>query len=159
MEWDKYFRRYIWNERTTPYFTAVDKLNRKQADSEILFYCLFHGVLFGVISISALGGGPDGRSPGLAYYSFSIVIASVLFGMLKNYSAALYMSATPVAGLLYLYFFRTNSPEIAIDTFVVTGVLLLLARYSFRIVGIAREYDSYPPAPPPEGPPTYTPRR
>ena len=159
MEWDKYFRRYVWNDRTTPYFTAVDKLNREQANAEILFYCLFHGVLFAVISISALGGGPDGRSPGLAYYSFSVVIASVIFGMAKSYSAALYLSATPIAGLLYIYLFRTGSPDRAIDTFVVTGVLLLLARYSFRIVGVAREYPNYPPAPPPEDPPTYKPRR
>ncbi len=154
MEWDKFFKRYVWNEHTTPYFTPADKLNKAQANSEILFYCLLHGILFCVITLAALRGGPDGRSLGIAYYSFSVVIASVLFGMLKNYHAALYMSATPLAGLLYVFFFRVGSGTAAIDTFVVTGFLILLMRYSFRIVAVARGYPDYPPAPPPE-PPSY----
>ena len=154
LQLDKFFQRYVWNERTTPYFTPVDKLNRSQANSEILFYCLFHGVLFFVITLAALRGGPDGRSLGIAYYGFSVVIASVLFGMLKSYPAALYMSATPLAGLLYVFFFRIGSETAAIDSFVVTGFLILLMRYSFRIVGVARGYPDFPPAPPPE-PPSY----
>ncbi len=153
MEWDKFLKRYVWNEHTTPYFTPVDKLNRGQANSEILFYCLLHGVLFCVITLAALRGGPDGRSLGIAYYSFSVVIASVLFGMLKNYHAALYMSATPLAGLIYVVVYRLGA-GLTIDSLLVIGVLILMMRYSFRIVGVARGYPDYPPAPPPE-PPSY----
>ena len=154
LQLDKFFQRYVWNEHTTPYFTPVDKLNRSQANSEILFYCLLHGVLFCVISLAALRGGPDGRSLGIAYYSFSVVIAAVLFGMLKNYHAALYMSATPLAGLIYVFVYRLGSDKGAIDSIVVICVLALLMRYSFRIVGVARGYPDFPPAPPPE-PPSY----
>lgn len=153
LQLDKFFQRYVWNEHTTPYFTPVDKLHRGQANSEILFYCLLHGVLFAVITLAALRGGPDGRSLGIAYYSFSVVVAAVLFGMLKNYHAALYMSATPLAGLLYVVVYRLPSGA-TIDSFVVIGILLLLMRYSFRIVGVARGYPDFPPAPPPE-PPSY----
>lgn len=154
LQLDKFFKRYVWNDQTTPYFTPVDKLNKDQANAEILFYCLLHGVLFCVITLAALRGGPDGRSLGIAYYSFSVVVASVLFGMLKNYQAALYLSATPLAGLLYVAVYRMGSGTAAIDTLVVVGILVLLVRYSFRIVAVARGYPDFPPAPPPE-PPSY----
>ena len=52
MEWEKLFRKYIWNEQTTPYLTPVRDLTRRQADSEILFYCWFHAILLGMIAIS-----------------------------------------------------------------------------------------------------------
>ncbi len=154
VEWDKYFKRYVWNDRTTPYFTPVDKLHQGQANSEILFYCLLHGVLFSVITLAALRGGPDGRSLGIAYYSFSVVVAAVLFGMLKNYAAALYMSATPLAAILYVLVYRLAAGAPVVDSIVVLGILALLMRYSFRIVAVARSYPDFPPAPPPE-PPTF----
>ena len=73
MEWEKLFRKYIWNEQTTPYLTPVRDLTRRQADSEILFYCWFHAILLGMIAIVSLRGGPDGRSLGVSYYGFSVV--------------------------------------------------------------------------------------
>ncbi len=148
MEWEKLFKRYVWNDKTTPYLTPVAKLNRDQAHSEILFYCLFHGVLFAVITIVMLTGGPQGKSSGAALYSFSVVCAAVVFGMLKNYPAALYLSATPLVGLAYLFIYRFGSDIARIDTFVVFVVLVLLLRYSLRIVGVARNYPDMPPAPP-----------
>lgn len=145
MEWEKLFRRYVWNDRTTPYLTPSDKLNREQAKSEILFYCLFHGVLFGVISIAALGGS-DGRSMVVAYYSFSVVCAAVVFLMMKSYAAALYLSATPLVAIVYLLAFRFGSEAGGVDTIFVLCVLALLLRYSFRIVSVARNYPDLPPA-------------
>ena len=145
MEWEKLFRRYVWNDRTTPYLTPSDKLNRDQAKSEILFYCLFHGILFGVITIAALGGS-DARSTVVAYYSFSVVCASVLFMMMKSYPAALYLSATPLVAIVYLLVFRFGSETGAIDTIFVLCVLALLLRYSLRIVSVARNFPDLPPA-------------
>ena len=75
MEWEKLFRKYIWNEQTTPYLTSVPDLSRRQADSEILFYSWFHAILLGMIAILSLRGGPDGRSLGVSYYGFVVVCA------------------------------------------------------------------------------------
>ena len=140
MEWEKLFRKYIWNEQTTPYLTPVINLTRRQANSEILFYCWFHAILLGMIAILSLRGGPDGRSLGVSYYGFSVVCASVLFGILKNYTAALFLSATPLVGLAYLLFYGLGSERPAGDTLIVTIILLLFLRYSFRIINIARTY-------------------
>ena len=140
MEWEKLFRKYIWNEQTTPYLTPVQDLTRRQADSEILFYCWFHAILLGMIAILSLRGGPDGRSLGVSYYGFSVVCASVLFGILKNYTAALFLSATPLVGLAYLLLYGLGAERPAGDTLIVTIILLLFLRYSFRIINIARTY-------------------
>ena len=144
MEWEKLFRKYIWNEQTTPYLTPVPNLTRRQADNEILFYCWFHAILLGMISILSLRGGPDGRSLGVSYYGFTVVCASVLFGILKNYTAALFMSATPLVGLAYLLLYGLESERPAGDTLIVTIILLLFLRYSFRIINIARAYQFLP---------------
>lgn len=144
MDWDKLFQRYVWNNRTMPYMTSVDDLDRRQAHNEIMFYCLFHAILFGVISLVSLRGGPEGASQGVAYYSFSVVCASVVFGIMKNYSAALYLSATPLVGLAYILIYRFGSERALVDTLIVAGLLLLAARYSFRIVSVARIYPHLP---------------
>lgn len=146
MEWEKLFRRYVWNDQTTPYLTPVPNLNRRQADSEILFYCWFMAVLFGVMGLISLRAGPDGQSHGVAYYGFTVVCAAVLFGIMKSYWAALYLSATPLTALAYLYFYGLGSARPAGDTFIVTIVLLLLLRYSLRIIAVARYYPSLPEA-------------
>ncbi len=148
LEWEKLFRKYVWNDQTTPYLTSVPDLNRRQANSEILFFCLFLAVLFGVVGLTSLRGGPEGRSIGVAYYGFSVVCAAVLFGIAKTYAAALYLSATPLAGLAYLFFYGMGAERPTGDTVIVTIVLLVLLRYSVRIVAVARAYPGLPTAPP-----------
>ena len=144
MEWEKLFRKYIWNEQTTPYLTPVASLTRRQANSEILFYCWFHAILLGLIAILSLRGGPNMGSLGVSYYGFTVVCASVLFGILKNYTAALFLSATPLVGLAYLFLYGLGSERPAGDTLIVTIILLLFLRYSFRIINIARAYPFLP---------------
>ncbi len=144
MEWEKLFRKYIWNEQTTPYLTPVASLTRRQANSEILFYCWFHAILLGLIAVLSLRGGPNTSSLGVSYYGFTVVCASVLFGILKNYAAALFLSATPLVGLAYLFLYGLGSERPAGDTLIVTIILLLFLRYSFRIINIARTYPFLP---------------
>jgi hypothetical protein len=150
MDWDKLFLKYIWNDQTTPYLVPLDKLNQRQGNNEILIYSLFLGVFFGIVAVVSLRGGPDGRSLGAAYYGFSVVCAAVLFTIMKSYGAALYLSATPVVALVYLYFYGLGSEREMFDTLIVTVILLLLLRYSFRIVALARAYPELPVVEPDE---------
>ena len=32
MSWDKYVKKYVWDDDKTPYFTPAQKLNKSQAD-------------------------------------------------------------------------------------------------------------------------------
>jgi hypothetical protein len=156
MDWESLFRRYIWDSQMTPYLVPLAKLNRRQANSEILVYSLFTGVFFAVIAISSLSDGPDGGSLGFALYGFSVVCAATLFGIIRSYSAVLYLSATPLAVLAYVYLHGLSSERELLDTVIVTVVMVLLLRYSIRIVAITR---AYPGLPEPSDDDDNTPRR
>ena len=148
MDWESLFKRYVWDDNKTPYLVPVAKLNRRQADSEITVYSLFLGVLFGVVAVASLtADAPHGYAPGMALYGFSVVCAAVCFGVAKSYLAALYLSATPVAGLAYVLLYGLGSERELLDTVVVAIVLVLLLRYSRRIVAVARAYPELPEAP------------
>jgi len=146
MNWEKLFLRYIWNDQTVPYMVPVSKLNRRQANSEILIYSLFLGVFFAIAALHSLRGGPGAISYGITYYSFSVVCAAALFVILKSYYAALYLSATPVVALVHVFFGGLSAERAAGDTVVVAVILLLLLWYSFRIVAVARAYPFLPEA-------------
>lgn len=145
LDWEGLFKRYVWDDRTTPYRIPVAKLTRQQADSEILIYCLIAGVLFAVVGFGAMSDQtPHGRSPLIALYGFTVVCAAVLFHYTKAVPAAYYLGATPAAGLLYLLIYGLGSKRELIDTAVVGAILLLLLWYSLRLVGIARAYPGLP---------------
>lgn len=150
MNWEKLFLRYIWNDQTVPYMVSVDKMNRRQGNSEILIYSLFLGVFFTIAALHGLRGGPEEASFGTAYYGFSVVCAAALFVILKSYYAALYLSAAPAVTLAHLYLGGIVSERETGDTVVVTGILLLLLWYSFRIVAVARAYPDMPDVKPDE---------
>ena len=143
LDWENLFKRYVWDDRTTPYLIPVNRLKRQQADYEILAYCVFIGILFGVVSITALTDvGPQGRSPNMSLYALSVTFASVIFGYSKHYHAALYLSAAPLAGLAYLVFYGLGSDHHLFDTLLAALVLILLLWYSRRGITIARCYSA-----------------
>jgi|TARA_B100001971_G_C18058782_1_gene466777 hypothetical protein len=143
LDWENLFKRYVWDDRTTPYLVPLSRLNRYQADNEILAYCLFLGILFGIVALTAMSGAtPHGRSPFIAVYGITVVFAAIAFGIAKNYLAAIYLSATPLAGLVYLLVYGFRSGRHLIDTLLVTLVVLLLLWYSLRVIALARIYPS-----------------
>ena len=82
LDWEGLFKRYVWDARTTPYLVPLSKLNRRQADNEILVYSLFVGVLFGIVAITALSDETlHGRSPGIGLYGFSVAVAFTLLSL------------------------------------------------------------------------------
>ena len=143
LDWENLFKRYVWDDRTTPYLVPLSRLNRYQADNEILAYCLFLGVLFGIIGLTAMSGAtPHGRSPIIAVYGITVVFAAIAFGIAKHYFAALYLSATPLAGLVYLLIYGFRSDRYFVDTLLVGLGVLLLLWYSLRVIALARIYPS-----------------
>ena len=147
LDWEGMFRKYVWNVDTTPYSTAVLDMTRRQADSEVRFYCWFIIILFGVVTLTSFRGGMENGSVGVAYYGFTVVCAAVLFGIAKFYPAALYLSATPLVSLAYLWLYGVGLERPLGDTIIVTVILLGLLRYSLRLVAIGKAYPEMPEAP------------
>ena len=141
MDWDKFFKKYLWDEEKTPYLTAVERLTRRQADYEVHFYAILLGVLFAVVAVAASTSRlPQGPSPGVAWYAFSVVCAAVIFAFSKHYWAALYCAATPIAALAYVYLYGFHPKLGQFDHVVIVVVVLLWLRYSWRVVAIGRHY-------------------
>ena len=151
MDWEKSFRKYVWDDQKTPYFTPVSRLTRHQADYEIHIYCLFVGILFAVGAVVCItGAGYAGRTPGSGIYAFSVVCAVILLGAGKHPYAALYCASAPFGVLLYLFIHGFHPNLGLIDHVLVFVVMALWARYSWRVIAISRAYADMPPGGPGE---------
>jgi hypothetical protein len=145
LDWESLFKRYVWDTQTTPYFTAVPRLTRVQANFEVLAFCLFFGILFAVVALGALTDKAlFGRSPLLGLYAFSVVAACVIFNYTKALPAAAYLAAAPIACIVYVGVYGFGDPELRLDSIIVGGFLLLVALYTPRLVAISRTYPEMP---------------
>lgn len=144
-EWEKQFKRYIIDDEKTPYFTAVARLNRRQARYELFAYCLLTGVLYAMVGLASLSSGlPHGDAVGVPLYAFSLLAGSVALGLTRHPYAAAFCATGPVAALLYLWQFGFHPETAAGDKVLIVVLLLLWLRYNFRVVAIARAFRDMP---------------
>ena len=145
MSWDKYLKKYVWDDDKTPYLVRVANMNQVQAGYEILAYTIFLAILFAVISLASLSDdAPHGRSIGVSIYAISIVFGAVTFGATKDYIAILYCSTAPPAVLFYLVVYGFPPNLHLFDKILIVAFTLVLLRYAFRLVAIARTYPQMP---------------
>ena len=137
MNWEKLFKRYIWDDDRTPYFVPASRMTRKQADHEIFACTVFLGILSAVVCLAALS---SGAADLIVVYAFSVIVATVILGVTKHAYAAWYCGAVPLMFLLYLLLYGFPAGLAAIDHFVLIAFALLWLRYAWRIVGIAKAY-------------------
>ena len=155
MSWEKYIKKYVWDDNKTPYLVPVRRLRRSQADHELFAYTLFIALLFAIVSVIALtDSAPHGRSHAVALYAFSVAFIAVLFGLSKHVYAAYYLATAPLATLAYFLLAGFPPNLHMIDKLLLVGVSLILLRYSLRVMAIAKTYPDLPEtAPGPENPP------
>ncbi len=145
MDWEKHFKKYVWDDDKTPYFTPVAKLNRSQAGNEITIYAVFIGTLFCVIALLANTGAlPHGRSFAVALYAFTMVCAAIVLGFTKHYFVAWYCGLAPVAALIYFYVFGFHPNWGTVDHVVILVIIGLWLRYSWRVITIGKNYEDMP---------------
>lgn len=147
MSWDKYVKKYIWDDAKTPYFVRVAKMNKVQANHEILAYSVFLAVLFAVISIVSLSdAAPQGQSYTVSLYAFCVVCGAIFLSLTKSPTAAYLCASAPMAALLY-FFVEGFHPGLGpIDEFLLLFVTLAILRYSLRVIMIAKTYEQMPEA-------------
>ncbi len=149
MSWDKFVKRYVWDDVKTPYFVRVAKMNKIQAGHEIFAYSLFLVVLFLVISLASLSDkAPQGRSEAVSFYAFFVVLGAIFLAMTKRPFAAYVCASAPPTALLY-FFFEGFPPGLGgIDKLVLSAATLAIFRYSLRVITIAKTYERMPGAAP-----------
>ncbi len=147
MSWDKFVKRYVWDDIKTPYFVRVAKLSKVQASYEIFSYSLFLAILFAVISVASLSDqAPQGRSDVVSIYAFCVVCGAIVLAMTKSSAAAHVCASAPLAALLYFFLEGFPSGLGTIDKYVLVTVTLGLLVYSTRVVAMAKAYPNMPDA-------------
>ena len=147
LDWEKMFKRYVFDDVRTPYFTPAVRLTQTQARYELFVYTIFLGMLFAVLSIASLSPDlPHRGALGVSAYALSIVCAAVAFGVGRHPWAAAYCASAPLAALLYfiLYGFHPNLGTS--DKVLLTVVVLIWLLYSRRVLAIVRTYPDMPPS-------------
>jgi hypothetical protein len=145
LDWPGLFKRYVGNEIKTPYFVAVGRLSRKQADNELFVYTLFLAVLFGVVGVASLSPVlPHGDRLGVSLYAFLVAGAAVVFGFTKHPVAAAICASAPVGVLIYFTLFGFHPNAATGDKILQVIIAVLWLRYSWRILQIARAYPTMP---------------
>jgi hypothetical protein len=142
VNWEKLFKRYIWDDDRTPYFVPASKMSRRQADYEVFAYTLFLGSLLVIVALAALSHA--GASEATLLYAFTMIVGTVVLGITKHAYAAYYCGAAPVVFLLGLALYGFPASLAAIDHFVLIAFALVWLRYAWRIVGIAKAYPGMP---------------
>lgn len=157
VHWDRFLKRYVWDDETTPYFVPVEKLTRRQAGSELTAFAVFLGCMFAVLAVVTLSSSaPGGRSAGMSLYSFTLVCAAVLLATTRHYYAGLYCSSAAPAVLIWIYLFAHHPGLDTIDHIVIVTFGLLWMRYGLRVIAITRDYEHMPEG---EEPPPGTQKR
>lgn len=145
LDWESLVRRYVYNPAKTPYFTAVSRLNRGQAKSELFVYTLLLAVLTGAIGVAALSPAlPHGGAIGVPIYAFAVAIAAITLGLTKHVAAAAFCATAPVAALLYFVLFGFHPGLGTGDRLLLVVVVLLWLRYSWRVLQITKSYPDLP---------------
>lgn len=143
LDWVGLFKRYVGNEIKTPYFVAVSRLTRTQANNEIFVYALFMAVLCGVIGTMSLSPAfPHGSTLSVSIICFAIMAAAIAFGFSKHAAAAAVCATAPVAALLYFAVFGFHPNAATGDKILQLIIVSLWLRYSWRIIQIARAYPT-----------------
>jgi hypothetical protein len=107
---EKYIKKYIWDDERTPYLVPVARMTRRQADYELHAYTVFVGVLFAIVSGSALlSQDPQIKSDAVAVYGFTVVCATVVFGFTRSVYAAWYCAGAPLVALMYFFVLPSQS--------------------------------------------------
>ena len=147
LDWESLVRRYVYNPAKTPYFTAVSRLNRGQARSELFVYTLLLAVLTGAIGVAALSPAmPHGGAIGVPIYSFAVAVAAITLGLTRHVAAAAFCATAPVAALLYFVLYGFQPGLGTGDRLLLVVIVLLWLRYSWRVLQITRSYPDLPDA-------------
>ena len=141
LDWERMFKRYVFDEARTPHLVRVSKLSRTQAHYEILFYALLVVPVCIMLGIASLSGKlPHGNLPVVALYALAAAWATIVFAWNKNQLAGAFSATVPLAMLLYFAVFGFPEKMSGPDSIIVTAVVIAWAAYNWRIVMIAGAY-------------------
>ncbi len=153
IDWQRYIRRYVWDDQATPYTRRVEALSREQAHSELFFYSVLLATCFLVLTVISLAGKlPFGPSAVAGVYCVTIVAAAAVLAVTKVVVSAVWITTAPLAVIGTVAIFGFPKQMAMFDQLLLLAVMVGLLRYSLRLVRIARAYPTLPSRPPEDKP-------
>lgn len=141
MDFQKFVRKYVWNDEKTPYTTKVGRLTKRQARSELFIISVLIAAFFFVIGMAALlGASIVAGSLGVAVYAFAICSAALTLASTHHPAAAVLCATAPPVVLLFLLVEGFPPGLHLLDKILIAGVLLGLTVYMYRVLRIALVY-------------------
>ena len=141
--WEKWTKKYVWDENKTPFFVAIDKLTKYQAKKEIFLYVVFVGTPFALIGFVSLAAIAWQDSLGyllMMFYSVAVLVSLYYLNALKNKYAAFFSATAPIALLLHLFVNGFPSKLHEIEQALLLIFLLLWLRYAMRIIRMCKRF-------------------
>ena len=143
--WEKWTKKYVWDDDKTPFFISVEKLTKLQAKKELFLYLLFVGTPFGLIGFLSLAGMTRGEHLGyllLLFYSVTIFISLYFIFGTKSSHAAFYSATAPLVLFFFLLFDRFPPKLHEVGQGALLVFLLLWFRYAMRIIRICKRFPN-----------------
>jgi len=142
--WEKYVRKYVWDDRSTPFLIPVEQLTPAQAKKELFLFAIFLATPFALLSAAAgtlaIQNGDIGYGL-IALYAVSIVTAAGYTNLAKKRTIAIYCGTAPLAMLLY-FIVNGFPPKLhLLDHAIMITVILCWLRYTFRVISITGSYS------------------
>lgn len=122
--WEKYVKKYVWDDDKTPYFIAVSALKRDQADKEIFLYSFFLAIpatLIVAVIVSTLSSG-DFSNVTLGLFAASILAGAAYLNIRKNTRAAFLLISAPIVILVHFAVNGFGVPDLNFNRAEVTSV-------------------------------------
>jgi len=147
MNWFANVGKYLWSREATPYFTAPEAMTEVQARHEVFAYAVLLGSVFAIVGIGGVVAAF--RNPAPAPLLWAATCAVVLWACaalprLRGTLAA-WIVATAPAVLLVQFALSGFSPQsTGADQVLLVIIILVLLRYGWRIVRIARYQTGRP---------------
>lgn len=122
--WEKYVKKYVWDDDSTPYFIPVRKLKRYQADKEVLLYCAFLVIPAGLLVAAFVSAAYNGDFSNLALglYGIAVLCGAAFLHYKKSVSAALFTISAPVLLLLHFAINGFEVPDLNINRVTIVAV-------------------------------------
>jgi hypothetical protein len=142
--WEKYVKKYVWDERSTPFLVPVKKLNQAQARKELFLFAIFLATPFALLSAAAgtlALQNSDFVYAIITFYAVSIVTAAGYTNHAKKRNVAIYCGTAPLA-LLGYFILNGFPPKLhLVDHAIMITMILCWLRYTFRVIAITGAYS------------------
>ncbi len=116
--WEKYVKKYVWDDDKTPYFIPASKLMRDQADKEIFLYSFFLALPAALLNAAVVSELLSGRTGNVAVglYGIAILLSAVFLKFRKSTYSALFAISAPIVILLHFAVNGFEVPNLNINT-------------------------------------------